>query len=673
MGTIIDLTDGRDHDVLHTTEADGLFGGSYLDGQPLAAYLEPDEQPAYVLQNKKSGLTIDDGTQRTLTPGSDFRAFAVVTDLRVLFVVGQAGGEDSVALDLADIVEATAESGLRSGTLTIEALDGEQWTFPCTDDPSAVATHIEEAAQVWANAARLLDDVEVALGRAEDDLSAGEFEAAGEGVDGLEETIETALHRIQEVGPAAHARIDERAEELRSWLTDLDRELIAGAGARAHARAQSAWQASEYERAATAYDRAIERYQTALDTDGSTPESRTLWARLRAGAAERELLRVGPIVDADTARRRALALADPEDAAGEWERALELYRDLLGLDWGQGGAFVADYDRIREQTSEIADDAIGDHYEAGVQWLRSGDKLAVQDRETQATQVYQRAAEQFEHARNLAAEIRPDRVSEVEHALEATEDRLDGSRPTDTVPENPVAFERSEEADEYTGEEPVEEGIEGLSFHNSWSTDTQSHEFPSPARSEHPTPFEQSGSDGASLLDRIQAQKQAVGSTNGRSGRSETASPSPPAAAENDSPDPSPEDLRDRLESLDEDRLLALVGRLWEAEGWTTSVLDGAGDAVYDLVAMAEDGDNRALLWVVAATDGPVDGTVLDQCATTMQNSLDTDEVVVVTTASRTPSAESAAEQSGVSLVGSRGLARRLLDAGLAGAVEPRQ
>jgi tetratricopeptide (TPR) repeat protein len=672
MGTIIDLTDGQDHDVLHTTEADGLFGGTYLDGQPLDSYLEANEQPAYIVQNKKSGLTIDGERQRTLEPDGDFQAFALVTDLRVLFVVGQAGGDESLALDLEDIVETTAKTGLRTSKLTIESLDGEQWTFPCTDDPTAVATHVEEAAQVWANAARLLDDVETGLGRAEDNRSRGDIDAARERVDDLAETIETALHRIQEVGPAAHARIDSRAEELRSWLTDLDRELVAGDGARAHARAQAAWQDSEYERAATAYDSAIEHYQTALDTDGSTPDQETLWSRLRASAAERELLRVGPIVDADTARRRALALADPEDAAGEWERALELYRDLLGLDWGHSdGEFVADHDRIREQTSEIADDAIGDHYEAGVQWLRSGDKLAVQDRETQATQVYQRAAEQFEHARTLASEIRPERAGEVERAIEATDRRLDGIHPTETVPDNPVEFEPSDDTDEHTvADERDDADVDDLSFHDSWSTGTQSHDHAPATEPDESTNLDRTGSDGDSLLDRIQAQKRASADT-GDDSYPAGDLPSPRAPTEGDS-DLSAEALREQLESLDEEALRGLVARLWDANGWTTSVVDGAGEAVYDVVAVAAESDERALLWVVPASDGPVDTTVLDQCETAVQNSPGSDDAIVVRTASMTPSAESRAEQSGVSVIGPAELATRLGDAGLAGTVNPR-
>ncbi|WP_436900533.1 restriction endonuclease [Halovenus halobia] len=669
MGTIIDLTDGQDHDVLHTTAADGLFGGTYLDGQPLETYLEPDEQPAYVLQNKKSGLEIDGQSSRTLKPEGDFQAFALVTDLRVLFVVGQAGGDESLSLALEDIVETTADSGIRTSTLTIETLEGEQWSFPCSDDPTAVATHIENSAQVWANAARLLDDVEAALGSAGDRLSQGELETAREGIDGLQETIETATTRIQEVGPAAHAQIADRAAELRSWLTALERQLIASDGARAHARAHEAWQASEYESAATSYDRAIKHYQTALDVEGSTPTSETLWSRLRAGAAERELLRVGPLVDADTARRRALALADPEDAAGEWERALDLYRDLLGLDWGKTeDGFVANHDLIREQTNDIADDAIGDHYEAGVEWLRSGDKLAVQDRQTQATQVYERATEQFQHAHNLATEIRPDRLSEVETAIAAAEDRLDGTRPTDTVPNDPIAFEPSEDTgDELPEDEsPVEDGIEGLSFHDSMSTAAQRDDFS--ADPDKSPQFESSSSESTSVLDQIQAQKRAsTDTTNDADAPEATDADTDTAAA-----DIPLEELQERLEALDGETLRDLVARLWDANGWTTSVVDGAGDAVYDVVAMAEESNDRALLWVVESGAGPVDRTVLDQCEAATQNSSRTDEAVVVTTASTTPSAESAAEQSGVSIIGPAALARRLDAAGLAGTVPTR-
>lgn len=674
MGTIIDLTDGQDHEILRTTEADGLFGGTYLDGQPLGEYLDGDERPKYVLRNKKSGVTVEGDGQRSIEPDSDFQAFALVTDLRIIFVVGQGNGDDSATLRLPDVVEVSAESGLRTSTLVIETLAGEVWSFPCSGDPTAVAQSLEEAAQVWANAARLLDDLEETLGRAEQELAAGNPATARERLDGARETIETAVNRITEVGPAAKARITDRAEELRDWLTDVERELAGEEGAHAHARAQSRWQSREYEAAATSYDRAIESYQRALGIEGSVPETDSLVARLRGAAAERELLRVGPLVDADSSRRRAMALADPEDAAGEWEQALDLYHGLLGLDWAESDSeFVADRELIREQTSEIADDAISDHYEAGRQWLRSGDKLAVQGRDKQATQVYERAAEQFEHARRLASEVRPDRLETVELGIAAAETRLDGSRPSEAVPENSVEFDpaaagpEETDSDSDASESADGEGMEGLSFHDSGSTATQSHDS-TPNTGSDSSQYETDGRTSESVLDRIQAQKQ-----------TETASTTESApVAEAGIADQFPEHttetidpatLRDRIDALGGSELRDIAARLWEAEGWKTSVLDEAGRAVYDIVAMDEDSDDRLLLWTVDAEAGPVDRKVIKQCATTVEDSRDSDTAVVVTGGSITPSARSEAEDSKVTVVGPDALVERLREADLAGAV----
>ncbi|WP_336327835.1 restriction endonuclease [Halovenus sp. HT40] len=677
MGTIIDLTDGQDHKILQTTEADGLFGGTYLDGQPLGQYLDGNEQPKYVLRNKKSGVTIEGDDERSLEPDSQFQAFALVTDLRIIFVVGKQGGDDSLTLRLPDIVEVSTESGLRKSSLSIETLTDEVWLFPCSGDPTAVRQYLEEAAQIWANAARLLDDLEEALGVAEQELAADNPDAAREHLDGARETIETAIHRIAEVGPAARTQISDRADELRDWLTDVERELAGADGARAHAGAQSLWQHNEYEAAAASYDQAIEAYQQALDIDGSAPTTESLQSRLRGAAAERELLRVGPIVDADSSRRRAMALADPEDAAGEWERALDLYHDLLGLDWGESDSeFVADRELIREQTSEIADDAISDHYEAGRQWLRSGDKLAVQGRDKQATQVYERAGEQFEHARRLASEVRPDRLDSAENGIAATDARLDGDRPTEAVPTDPIEFDPAETAGEDADSdsdaddsaEATADGMEGLSFHDSGSTATQSHE-PTPNTESTPPQFEADGQHSESVLDRIQAQKQ--------TDHTSTASDSTYQGESADSSDPSPTEsidsgaLQERIDGVDAAELRALVARLWGAGRWNTSVLDGAGQAVYDVVAVAEGADERLLLWTVAADAGPVDRKLIKQCATTVEDSQNSDTAVVVTTGSITPAARSEAEESTVTIVGPDSLLDRLRDADLAGAVPP--
>lgn len=679
MANVIDLTAEPEHAILHSTEAGGILGGSYLSEDSLQQYLLEREAPKYVLRSKKAGLTVEGADNRTLKPDSEYQMLALVTDLRIEFVAGKAGGDESMTLLLADVVATEVDSGLRTSTLTVETLTNERWSVSCRGDLSPVATYIEEAAQAWANAGRLLDELEDSLGVAQDYLAEGEYTAASEEIDGAEERIGTAKQRISELGAAATAQVTRRGETLREWVVDIQRELLAGRAARAHASAQDHWQEKEYEAAASAYEHALNSYRRALETDGTVPADDVLESRSRAATGEQELLRVGPLVDADTSRRRAKALADPEDAAAEWESALDGYRELLGLDWGaEEPGFVADRELLREQTVEIADDAISDHLEAGRRWLRSGDKLAVQERTQQAEQVYERATHQFEQARRLASEVQPERIDETETALDAADRRRDGEMPTETVPEDPFSFDpvsevEDEESEVADGESA--DGIEGLSFHDSGSVTART-------PGETPEPETERGGDGrggpsASVLDSIQAQKQASVDASGadrsteRQERSDTeeleytdtapeATSETEHAPEGDS-DRASEDVATQVDSFDAAEFTELVATLWEESGWMTTVF---GEAVYDIVAMRENPDERLLLWTSNA-ESEVTKTTIKQCATTLESSQGSDGAVLVTADSLTRTAANLAEELGVTVVERDELVDRLDAAGL--------
>jgi tetratricopeptide (TPR) repeat protein len=672
MGKIIDLTSQPDHDILHSTQSDGLLGGSYLHGEPLVSVLREHETPRYALRNKKSGLTVEGESERTLTPDSDYQVFALVTDLRIEFVAGKSGGDESLTLPLSDVVEAGVDSGFRTSRLEVETLDGERWVFPCRGDPSPVAAYIEETAQLRANAARLLDDLEAVLGNAQDSVTAGEYSRADADLDEAAEILDAALGRISELGDGAAAEFEERVDELREWLGDVRRELAAGKGARAHALGQNHWSREEYEAAATAYEKALASYEAALGTDGSVPADGAIESRYRAAVAEREILRVGPLVDADTSRRQALALTDPEDAAAEWETALERYRELLGLDWGAAEReFAVDRDVIREQTTEIADDAIRDHREAGRRWLRAGDKLAVQDRTRQARQVYERARHQFEQARRLASEVRPERTAEAEEALEAADSRLAGATPTSEVPADPVAFDP--DAEESEEEEQAEDGTEGLSELSFADTGISAGttEDSEPSDAERPDPEGSGDGSSPSVLERIQAQKAAGGSGPFDEESVETAeSPveedrSETGEAGETSDDEGPvldeEGIDDALDALEGYTLASFVAALWEAEGWMTTAFEGSGETVYDVVAVREEPDERLLIWTRAA--GKADRTTVKQCATAVDS--DDTKAALVTTGTLSSTAKGRAETLGVAVVERAELRSRLLEAGL--------
>ena len=696
MGAIIDLTDDRDHEVLTSTGASGLLGGTYLDGEPLESYLQVGEQPKYVLRNKKSGLQIETADRtRSVEPDDDYQTLAMVTDLRILFVAGQSGGDQTLALDLADVVEARVESGrFRTSTLTVETLSDEIWLFPCRGDPAPVATYIEEAAQIWANAGRLLDELEVALTDARGALDGDNHEAAGQQIASGEETIRTARQRIAELGTAARNRIDDRAETLWRQLVELDREIRAAGAAREHARAQDNWRVDDYETAAVAYDQAIEGYENALEIDGSTPPDSSLTARLRGARNEREILKVAPLVDADTRRRHAHAVADPEEAATEWEQAHESYRELLGLDWpSEQREFVADRELIREQTVEIVDDAISDHQEAGRRWLESGDKLAVQDREHQAMQVYERANHQFEQAHQLARELRPGRVDAIEAGIEATASRLDGEVPTERVPDDPIEFDPTETVEDETEPssdvDPSEpEGIERLDFHNESASESEpmpgTHSTVTEAHSRRSTssPAEGERSE-TSVLDSIQAQKQtgtgpfaaddestAAASTSAVEGDSdsvESADESRNAGDETDTgseatPSADRLPLEQHLASFDREQLADLVAAVWQADGWMTTVFTGASDTVYDVVAITNEPDRRQLIWTET---GDIPETQFKQCVATLESS-QADTAVIVTATAPSTAAKHRAEKHDLTLVGAPAFVEQVRQSGLA-------
>jgi tetratricopeptide (TPR) repeat protein len=444
MSRIIDVTDDDGtHEILTETSLGGLIGGGkLLGGEPLATYLEGNETASYVLRNKKSGLNIEtENETRTFKPNDEYQAVALVTDVRILFVLGNAFEDDKMEIQLGEIVQAKAEtSRLRKSKLIIATLSDGIWKFPVRSDPTEVANHVDEMAQIWANAGRLLEDVESQVTAAEDALTEDNYSRARDELAGANENIETARHRIREVGQGATDRIEQRATSLRERVMALQREIYAAEGAIAHADAQTDWREGSYETAAASYETAIEAYEQALEMDGPRPDRKTLVRRAKGAVSERELLRVGPLVDADSARRRAASIEDPEKAAHEWENALDIYREMLSLEWGrEKGEFVVEKETIREQTTAVADDAIEDHHEAGRQWLTSGDKLAVQGRREQAREVYERARNQFEKALQLAREVQPEHEDYLDSALETVEERLSGTVPEEVPEEEPLS------------------------------------------------------------------------------------------------------------------------------------------------------------------------------------------------------------------------------------------
>jgi tetratricopeptide (TPR) repeat protein len=625
METILDLTTGgADSEALTDTAVSGrLRTKQLLSGAPLAERLDGDEEPKYLLRNKKSGVTVAaEEESRTMEPDDQFQALALVTDVRVLFAIGTADGDRTVSVSHSEMVQAKrSDEGFRTTALVIETIDGQRWTFPCKGDTAEVASVVDGLAQVWANAERLADEAEEAIETAEQHLAADEYEAAAEALADVKANLRTAIARLREVGASAGAHIETRGERLARRLLDLQGPLWAQLAASAHGEAMAAWREGEFERAATEYEEAIRGYEQALDRD-SGPSTGVLEQRLDGALTERELLRVMPLVEADTARRHAREIEEPEAAAANWETVLERYQGLLALDWPGDRGFVADSDIVHTQAAAAAEDAIEDYFEAGKRRLGSADRFAVDGREDRASVLYERARDQFEAAHRLATEAHPDRVEELETALSTVDQRINGDVPAEALPHDELTVTDGDEEPAEADDEPDATG--------------------------------DGDEPGSTVIGRIQSQKQ-----------QESAAA---AAGVNANPGDGTgngvtnTELRGKLRDLEEGEFTQLVADLWEAQGWSTTVFSATKQVVYDIVAMREEPEQqRLLLWTEHKPgEEQLGPRSVERCATARDSSQGAESATLVTNALPRTAARQRAEGLDVTVIDGQDLVELL-------------
>ena len=717
MDRIRDLTgaDGRDDELLTSTSG-GLFDTQYLSGDPPTSYLASYEEPQYVLRNKKSGLEVSgsSGTESTV-PDGDHQALAVVTDCRVVFLVGRAGGDRVETVDHDEIVEARAESdGLMTSALLVEAVDGTRLRFACRGDVSAVADYVDEAAAAWATASRLVEEAGEQIDASRRSLEEKEFADARAVLADVSEKVARARRHVSTLGDGAAAALESRAGRLIDRLHQLEQEIAATKGAHHHAAAQDAWKADhDFERAASEYERGAEEYERALEAAGDSPTDEALGLRLKGLVRERAVLRAAPMADARAAREVAMAAEDPEEAAAEWETALACYREAATLDWGEhDGDFFVERERARQRAGEATTEALDAHTEAGQEWVTAGDKIVRNGRRREARQAYQRAEDHFLAARDIAEELQPARLDAIEEHLAGLEKRKSGEVTPAVEPDEPTLSVDAvaDKLDGNTGEASTDPSEDASAVESDGDELTPKpairrldpDERPSPkAPSERvgdsakrepavrerptadvePTPAVGGGTPITERETRIEADDgvraaagpggSGAGGVTGAETLADTVGETPLGGTETAPETDETAALLTALREKDETALTDLVAAAWEAKGWSTTVFSAETETVYDVLAIrnreGEGEDERLLLWTAHRPDGgTVDATVVRRCATTRDGSRGADGATLVTTGTLTNAAAQVAAAQDVTVVDPEQLAAELVALGLA-------
>jgi hypothetical protein len=127
--SLIDQSAGNfDPKLLTQTGAGGVFSKGTLESKPLVEYLRTEEIPHFILSTTRQGPVVE-GFDTAPPPDLEkYRAFGVVTETRILLLVGSEDGDYEYSIPLIDIqgVETATESGLLRSTqsLTLATLDG---------------------------------------------------------------------------------------------------------------------------------------------------------------------------------------------------------------------------------------------------------------------------------------------------------------------------------------------------------------------------------------------------------------------------------------------------------------------------------------------------------------------------------------------------------------------
>lgn len=646
MKHVIDIDErGTDADVL-TETGGGLIKRSLLKEEPLAAHLDDDEEPQYVLRNKKQGFTIDrpDGTEE-YGPIGRYSGLSVVSDVRVLFVVGGRDKDRTVSVDMADVAAVHADDGVLGGVLVLETGDDVAYRFPCKGDLDDVVEYLDAATGIWRSAHKRVERAEQQLDKLREFFDSGDVDVVLAAVGEVRETLDAARDEAAPL-PAARDHVDERADGVEERLATLERRAYAEQAEQARERAHVRWDDHEYEAAFDHLDDAADAYESAATVDGDEPDDALLERRQETLDDERARLASAPVERAEHAVEVATAAENPDAAIDWWETAIERYETALSLDWGrEKRRFDGDPDDLREQLADIARNLVGAYCDLARDHLE-GDEADEADADPADL-----AREALAQAEDVARERAPGALETVERVEEAIE--------ADSAGESNA---EADSADEDTDTEADPAGADVAASTRTVvenAPDSESGKAPAVNRRTHIDPGDTGGP--------------ADMSSNGSTGSREEA----PREDGNDDGEPDvvesvPESASERADesgvgdpgTVDSERFTALVAAVFREAGWTATLFETSREGQYDLLAETDDPVGvTACVWTChPETVEAVDAARIERYAAHLSRADEGDAAVVCSAAPLSPTARERAREYDVKLLGPDSLRERVAD-----------
>lgn len=424
--------DGVDEETLTGTGRGGILSGGYLRDDPLAAYLGDDERPVFVRSNSKKGVVrsaVEGESTERITPGEGYRAFAVATDVRLLFVIGDTddGGDRSVSVPLSDVEVVEHSDGVLASEFVVTTAADVQWYFPSREGLDDIVEYLDAASLAWMRIERRLGNARANVTEATDCLESRTYDDAMVALDTAEEELAAAREAESELSEDGIRPVRTRIEQIREHVTERRVRTLESRAAHTIDRAESHWRNGEYDDAYHAFNDAHDDYVDALAAGDHNVES-SVKLREKIARVERNIsaLERAPVERAENARSRAYDADDLAERADRLAYALDCYRTALEIDWGRSTKrFENDTDEIRDRIDAVARDLVETRRRLAAQHVKKGDQSRDLGQTDQAVSHYRTARDALEETVAPARELVPDTHDAVTDHLEAVEERLD--------------------------------------------------------------------------------------------------------------------------------------------------------------------------------------------------------------------------------------------------------
>jgi len=390
----------------------------------LGPLLQEGETVRYVLTSSKGIEQTQDGRTTTVQPGSNHDAYAIVTDFRVLFLVGSDADDPSIDIefDLPMVASSKVRSSFLSSSLVVASEEQTTVKFTPSGGPDIeeVAEYIDRLSGCWADFHRAIAATREAIEAFETTLTAGED---------AQEELTTAQSRLSNAHHHATRNEDGPVEAMLEILEPVEDELdqlqVEARLDRVDDLLADAETEDAFDDAVVALLEARERLDEArgaLDGEAFAGEGAAESIDERAAAIDEYATSL--LTDAADACHEALDAADADTAADAWETALARYRTVRDADWdGLGGV---DEDALDFQLAWVVGNRIDALCARGAELEAEGDDL--DDSGDDATERFEAAKATVETAQALAdghphtdADRFDERLEELQEKIEVSE------------------------------------------------------------------------------------------------------------------------------------------------------------------------------------------------------------------------------------------------------------